>query len=333
MIIAPHKKRIGVLRGGPSPLYEVSLNTGRFILQNLRETDLYEPVDIFVSKDGVWHEYGYEKSPDKVLKKLDGVWNAMHGSYGEDGVVQKVLEGIGASYTGSNALSSSVAMNKILTKRLFNKFGIKTPVFVSVNKDESMHSAVEKIFSGIPFPVVIKPASAGSSLGVSIANTKQEVANSLHKAFMYSPNVIAEEFIAGREVACGVIDDFRGENTYKLLPIEIVLPKNRTFYDFRAKYEDRGKEYFALGNLSQEEREKVKELAALVHNSMGLRHYSKSDFIVHPRRGVYVLEVNTLPPLGEKTSFIKSLESVGSNIKEFLHHTLDKALGKNHKFR
>ena len=310
-------------------MYEVSLNTGRFVLQNLKDIEGYEPVDIFVSKNGVWHEYGYEKPPERIFKKLDGVWNAMHGNYGEDGTVQKILEGLGTDYTGSKSLASSVAMNKILAKKLFDKFGIKTPVFVVVNKEESVHSAVEKIFSSIPFPVVIKPGSSGSSLGVSVAFNKQDVVSALHKAFVYSPNVIAEEFIRGREVTCGVIDDFRGENTYRLLPVEVVLPKNRIFYDFRAKYEDRGKEYFALGNLSEEEREKVKELAAVAHTSMGLRHYSKSDFIVHPKRGVYLLEVNTLPPLGEKTSFVKSLESVGSNIKEFLHHTLDKALGKN----
>lgn len=332
-MIAPHKKRIGVVRGGPSPEYEISLNTGRFVLQNLKDLpgEEYEPVDIFVSKSGVWHEYGYEKSPQRILRKLDGVWNAMHGVYGEDGSLQRTLESLGTPYTGSGVLASSLSMNKILTKNIFNKFGIKTPVFVVINKQDSIHDSINKIFNEIPFPVITKPANSGSSLGVSVSYNKSQLVNALHSAFMYSPNVIAEEFINGKEVTCGVIEEFRDKNVYELLPIEVVLPKNRTFYDFRAKYEDKNKEYVALGNLSVEEREKIKSLASLIHTSLGLRHYSRSDFIVHPKRGVYVLEVNTLPALSEKSSFVKSLESVGSNIKEFLHHTLEKALGKDHK--
>ena len=332
MIVAPHKKRIGVLRGGPSSEYEVSLDTGKFVLQNLQNlSEEYEPVDVFVSKSGIWHEYGYEKPPERIMKKLDGVWNAMHGTYGEDGTLQRILEGLGVLYTGSGVLASSAGMNKILTKNLFNKFGIKTPSFIVINKEEPLHNAVDKIFNEIPFPVVLKPANSGSSLGVSVSLNRSQLGDALHRAFTYSPNVIAEEFIQGREATCGVIDGFRGEDVYQLLPIEVILPKNRTFYDYRAKYEDKGKEYFAPGNFSEEERQKIKELASFIHTSLGLRHYSRSDFIVHPRRGVYVLEVNTLPALSQKSSFVKSLESVGSNIKEFLHHTLGLALGKNNK--
>lgn len=333
MIIAPSKKRIGVLRGGPSPEYEVSLNTGKFVLQNLKDLpgDQYEPVDIFVSKSGVWHEYGYEKTPEKIVKKLDGVWNAMHGTYGEDGTLQRTLEALGTPYTGSGVLASSAGMNKILTKRLFGKFCIKTPSYIVVNKEEQFHTAVDKIFNEIPFPIVLKPANSGSSLGVFVCFNRSQLVEALHKVFAYSPNVIAEEFIQGKEATCGVVQDYRNQNVYGLLPVEVILPKNRTFYDYRAKYEDRGKEYLSPGNFSTEEMQNLKDLAVLIHTSLGLRHYSRSDFIVHPKRGVYALEVNTLPALSEKSSFVKSLEAVGSNIKEFLQHTLDKALGKDHK--
>src|SRR6185436_14653347 len=114
-MLASHKIRVGVLRGGPSPEYKVSLETGRSVLENLPE-EHYTPVDIFISRDGVWHEAGLPVRPEKILKKVDVVWNALHGAYGEDGEVQKLLDQLGTLYTGSGALSSAMGMNKITSK-------------------------------------------------------------------------------------------------------------------------------------------------------------------------------------------------------------------------
>lgn len=297
-----HKTRVGVLRGGPSPEYEVSLNTGKTILANLPEE--YEPLDILISKNGVWHTTGLEKNPYNILKMVDVAVNAMHGSYGEDGTVQKLLEKFGIPYTGSDSLASALGMNKIMSKNVFEKYGLKTPHYIIAEKNndsEITKEIIEKINESLPFPIIIKPINSGSSLGISFVEKASDIKKALQKSFEHSPRLIVEEFIKGKETSCGVIEGFRGQNYYTLLP---------------------------LGNFSDVEKEQIQETASKIHKIFNLKHYSNSDFIFHPRRGLFVLEVNTLPELSHRSSFIKSLEAVGGNIKEFLSHLLAKTLGK-----
>jgi D-alanine-D-alanine ligase len=329
-MLSTQRHRIGVLRGGPSREYDFSLATGKNILRNMPEE--FIPVDIFVSKDGLWHEGGFEKTPGRILGSVDAVVNAMHGSYGEDGTVQKILDQFGTPYTGSPAVPSAVSMNKILTKKILERYGVRTPLYVSISKAEAlddMNETVERVFRSIPFPLVVKPAQSGSSLGLSLVYSKADISNALHKAFSYGDTLLAEEYIDGKEATCGVIDDFRQKSTYVLLPVEVVVQtegKEKVF-DNASKY---GYTH-ALntpGNFSDTEKSEIERISELVHMAMGLRHYSRSDFRVHPKRGVYCLEVNSLPDLSEKSSFVKSLESVGSNIKDFLGHLIHKTLNK-----
>lgn len=316
------KTRVGVLRGGPSDEYEMSLNTGQTVLANLPEE--YLPIDIFISKKGVWHTSGLEKEPNQILKMVDVVINAMHGSYGEDGIVQKILENFGVPYTGSNAIASALGMNKIMAKNIFLKNGIKTPHFLAVS--DNSQKTIETINENLIFPIIIKPVNSGSSIGISVVKNSDQIKKALEDAFKFSPKVLIEEFIDGRETTCGVIEDFRGSPVYTLLPVEIL--KVRNFFDKDAKYIELGSPYKVPGNFSLEDNKRIQEAAASVHQILGLRHYSRSDFILHPKRGLFVLEVNTLPEITHRSAFIKSLEAVGSNIKEFLSHILAKALNK-----
>ncbi len=290
-----HKIRVGVLRGGPSPEYEVSLKTGGTILANLPEE--FEPLDIFISKDGAWHARGLEKSPYDILKTVDVVVNALHGAYGEDGTVQKLLEQFNIPYTGSDSIASALGMNKIMSKDIFNRYGFKTPHHILINENEK--NLVSKINQSLPFPIIIKPIKSGSSLGISFANKVGEIKESLEKSFRHSPDLMVEEYIEGKEAACGVIEGFRGQKFYTLLPI---------------------------GNFGENENAQIQEAAKTIHQALGLRHYSGSDFIVHPKRGLFVLEANSLPELTHRSSFIKSLEAVGGNIGQFLSHLLSRTL-------
>lgn len=295
-----HKIRVGVLRGGPSPEYDVSLNTGKTILANL--PDEYEPLDIFISKDGIWHTAGLEKPPYDILKTADVVFNAMHGSYGEDGTVQKLLENFGIPYTGSDSMASALGMNKIMSKNIFEKYGLKTPQYILIEKNEEddiKKEMIEKINESLPFPIIVKPINSGSSLGISFINKKSDIKKALENSFKHSSKLIIEEFIKGKETACGIIEGFRGQNFYTLLP---------------------------LGNFSDIEKNQIQEVAKIVHMGLGMRHYSRTDFILHPKRGLFVLEVDSLPELSHRSSFVKSLESVGGNIKEFLSHLISKTL-------
>jgi len=319
-----HKTRVGVLRGGPSPEYEVSLKTGSNILANL--PDEYEPLDIFISKNGLWHEKGLEKKPEKILSRIDIVINGLHGKYGEDGEVQKLLEYFKVPYTGSDAISSAVTMNKIATKKVYKNNSIKTPFSMMIPFEELSKSAIENIYYSMPMPLVVKPSSAGSSIGVYLVYSLLELEEAVVAASQYSPAVLIEEFIPGKEATCGVIEGFRGKTHYTLLPVEI--KHHSDFFDYDSKYSSNQTEEICPGNFTTEEAEAISQLAVQAHKALGLRHYSRSDFIVHPRRGIFILETNSLPGLTKKSLIPRSLEAVGGNIKEFLSHLIKTTLRK-----
>ena len=330
-----HKIRVGVLRGGPSPEYEVSLNTGKTILANLPEE--YEPLDIFISKEGAWHAGGLERDPYRILRTIDVAVNATHGAYGEDGTVQKFLENFGIPYTGSDSIASALGMNKIMSKDIFNHYGLKTPRHIVIERSDDADlpaqagitkEMVNKINENLPFPIIIKPINSGSSLGVSFVDRAGQIRDALKKSFEYSQKLIIEEYINGKEATCGVIEDFRGQKFYTLLPVEIIQNKKDVFYDYDSKYKNLESRYKIPGSFKEDEKIQIQEAATLIHKALGLRHYSRSDFIVHPKRGLFALEVNSLPELSHHSSFIKSLEATGGNIKEFLSHLLSKTLGK-----
>ncbi len=324
MSLSFQKLRVGVLRGGPSAEYKVSLETGRNVLDNLYE-EHYSPLDIFISRDGVWHDGGLEKSPESILGKVDVVFNALHGKYGEDGEVQRIMDHFQTPYTGSNALSSAMGMNKIISKKIYNNIGLKTPFSLEIREEDLTREAIREAYRNVPMPFVIKPASSGSSVGVYIAHSLSELEEATLSAFEYSPQVLIEEFINGKEATCGVIDDFRGTAHYALLPIEI-RPQSKNFFDYNEKYSDQGAEEICPGNFSSQEKKALESMSILAHKHLGLRHYSRSDFKVHPKRGVFILETNSLPGLTKNSLLPKSLTAIGSNIKEFLHHVIQIAL-------
>ncbi len=319
------KIRVGVLRGGPSPEYEVSLKTGQSILKNLEEK--YIPIDIVISKDGTWHENGFEKNPESILKKIDLAINGMHGTYGEDGTIQKIFETFNVPYTGSNSISSNICMNKVLSKKIYEKHGIKTPFYMSIPFEKLSRQAILEVYKTVPAPFVVKPSSSGSSVGVHIAYSLPELEEAIVASSHHSPAVLIEEMIKGKEATCGVIDGFRNSDYYPLLPIEIRHKKD--FFDYDAKYKDTATEEICPGNFNQEESERIKQFSIDAHKALGLRHYSRSDFMIHPKRGIFILETNSLPGLTEQSLIPKSLTAIGSNLKEFLNHIIDLTRSKN----
>lgn len=313
-------KRVGVLRGGPSHEYEVSLKTGANILNIVREKDhLYEAYDIFIDREGNWHIDGAPIVAHDIVHKIDYVLNGLHGNYGEDGKVQKILESIGIPFSGSDSLSSSIAMNKILAKKVMRDHGIKTPYFKSyeINDSQDIPRIARDIFHTFPVPGVIKPANAGSSVGISIVHTFSEILDGLTEALKYDSNILIEEYIRGSEATCGVIDNFRGQSIYSLPVIEIV-PKNHKFFNYSAKYTDGQSDEIVPARFDHTIKKAIEDISKKVHEVFGLRHYSRSDFIIHPKRGIYCLEVNTLPGLTNESLFPKAMKAVGSNVGELV---------------
>jgi D-alanine-D-alanine ligase len=315
--------RVGVLRGGPSPEYDVSLKTGAQVLGYLGQ--LCRPVDILISKNGQWHMDGVERTPSRILNQVDVVWNALHGTYGEDGGVQEVLDRHGAKYTGSDRLASALSMNKWITKQRAQEAGIKTPVFAYVRRTDPIQEKASEIFHSIPHPLIVKPATGGSSIGLYFVQSYPEIMVALETILSMYESAIVEEYIAGREATCGVIDDFRGQETYALPVVEIVPPPAKKLFDYHAKYSGESREV-CPGNFTAETKKEIEEMSARIHDALGLSHYSRSDFIVSPRRGVYFLEVNTLPGLTNESLLPKSLEAVGVTMPQFITHVLSLAL-------
>lgn len=320
---AMSKIRVSVLRGGPSSEYAVSLKTGESILKHLSE-EKYHTRDVLIDKRGLWHLRGIPVEPRQALEQSDVVVNALHGEWGEDGKVQRLLETFGIPYTGSGPLSSAIAMHKGMTKEYARRAGIKTPKGVVLNVAHDIGKRISELFRTLPLPAVIKPIDRGSSVGVTIARDWFEFNEGIQKAFEVSPNILIEEYIPGKEATAGVIDHFRGEELYALLPVEIVPPKN-TFYDYDSKYVSDETDYRIPGRFSRAETAELMHLAKAIHQTLGLRHYSRSDFIVSPR-GIYFLEVNTLPGMTSHSLIPKSVEAVGSTLPEFLDHIVTLAL-------
>lgn len=316
--------RVGVLRGGPSSEYEVSLKTGGTVLRHLPEK--YEPHDIFISRDGKWHMGGFEIEPASLPRRVDVVWNALHGEYGEDGTVQRQLDAYGVPYTGSTALPSAVGMNKVLTKDAVRRIGIKVPYgAVYTSAHGSPEEVALKAFRHVPSWWIVKPVALGSSVGTSLARNYAELVHAVRQCFEVSQSILVEEAIRGREATCGVVDHFRGERRYALPPVQIIPSADKTFFDYEAKYGG-GTREVCPGHFTREESNAIMNAAKLAHDVLGLRHYSRSDFIVSPR-GLYMLEVNTLPGLTEQSLLPKSLAAVGASHGEFLDHVLALALG------
>jgi D-alanine-D-alanine ligase len=265
-------------------------------------------------------------SPEKALLGVDVAFNVLHGEYGENGEVQKVLESIGVPYTGSDAFASTIAFNKHSTKEIVKKFGVKVAHGVVVEPTDDVEQTALNLFRSFPHPAIIKPVIGGSSVGMTVAHSYHGLHDGLEHALKVSPQVLVEEFIKGREATVGVIDGFRGEKTYALFPVEIIPPPKHSFFSYEAKYGGETIERVP-GNFTDEEKNVLTETAKKVHEELGAQHYSRSDFIVS-KRGIYFLEINSAAAVGltKESLFPKAVVAVGSKMSEFLDHIIQLAL-------
>lgn len=313
------------MRGGVGVEHDVSLKTGLTVLRKLEHSS-HRPVDIFIDRAGVWHLRGTPMQPARALTGVDVVFNALHGRYGEDGGVQRELEWLGVPYTGPRPIAANMAMNKHLAKEMLSPHGIKVARHTILTVTPNLEAEAVALWRTFPQPSIVKPANSGSSIGVTLAKSFTQFYEAIKKAFGFSKEVMIEEYIKGREATVGVIDRFRGSKSYALPPVEIVLPKTCDVFDFDTKYSGQAEER-CPGAFSRAEVEELERAARIVHERLGLRHYSRSDFMVTPR-GPYFLEANALPGLTDQSLVPKSLDAVGVSMDEFLAHVISMALEK-----
>ena len=227
------KIKVGILRGGPSSQYDVSLKTGGEVLKHLPKS--FHGVDVLLDKNERWFLNGYPASPSDVFKESDLVFNALHGEFGEDGGAQQIFESFNSRYTGSQIVPSLMAMKKNLARNIFSNFGLKIPKALFFKQDRLFESDFEdwagQVFNFMAPPWVVKPVSLGSSVGISVCRSYPELVSGLENALKFKQDVLVEEFIKGKEATCGVIEDFRGEGYYPLPVVEILPPEGK-FFDF-----------------------------------------------------------------------------------------------------
>lgn len=314
---------VAVLRGGVGDEHDVSLQTGLTVLRHL-ERSPYRPLDVYIDRAGVWFVRGVPMMPLRALSGVDVVFNGLHGQYGEDGGVQRELERLAIPFTGSASFPSSVAMNKVLTKEMLQRHGIRTPRSVVLTVGPGLETAIVEVFRTFPQPSIIKPATSGSSVGVTLARSFAEFTEGIKKAFGHARTVVVEEYIRGREATVGVIDHLRGKTTYNLPPVEIVIPGKDRWYDYDSKRNGSAIER-CPAPFTRSQIEELERSAKEVHEALGLRHYSRSDFMVTPK-GSYFLEANSLPGLESSSPMATSMDAVGLPMDQFLDHVIRLAL-------
>lgn len=315
--------RVAVLRGGPSEEYDVSMKTGREVLSSLARQGLPHR-DIVINRQGEWLSDGFVRGPADALFATDVVFIALHGHYGEDGTVQRLLDQLGVRYTGSRAYPSAVAMNKILTKELLVNSGLKLPAHLRVtNAGTDLRRVVSNIESLFGPEYIVKPVGGGSSIDTHRVRGTHELLEVLRDILLRRDEAMVEEFISGREATVGIVEGLRGSEFYRLPTIEIIPPASHNFFAYDVKYNGTTDE-ICPGRFTRSEKEALEEAAEKAHRILGLSHYSRSDFIVSDK-GVYFLETNTLPGLTTESLLPKALAAVGHSYDDFVLHLIDQA--------
>lgn len=308
---------VGVLRGGPSREHEVSLKTGHAILSHLPR-ERFTPRDIYIDRSGVWNVGGRAVTPSSALNSVDVVIVGLHGEYGEDGEVQKVLERHGIPFTGSDSFSSYLAMHKMLSKKHAEERHIRVPQYRYIEESSDIDAMIADVIRSFHPPVVIKPVKWGSSVGVSLVSGYTPIHTAVRSLLSDGAGgVLIEERIKGTEATVGVVENLRGEDLYVLPAIEIIPPSG-DFFSYDAKYGGVTQE-ICPGRFSKEVTEELGQIAQTMHRALTLRHYSRTDFMISPK-GIYYLETNTLPGMTAESLLPKSLTSVGVQFPDFLTH-------------
>jgi len=315
---------VGILRGGSSSEYDLSLKTGTAMLQALPE-ERYQVRDIFVDRSGVWHVRGIPMDAPRALSQVDIVLNALHGGAGEDGTVQRILERAGVPYTGSRAAGAALSLNKIRAREVMQEAGIRMPRALSFSLGNNLTTAdmARFVFSELGPPYVVKAAGEGSSHGIRIAPTIIDLPGIIGNILDAYGSALVEEYISGEEAHLGLIEDFRGQEFYVLPPMRVKLPAGARFLD-PSIHESGSARYIVPSAFSHEEKKGLIAMTRAAHRALGLSHFSSANFIV-TKRGPYLLELDSTPALYPGAAFPLMLETVGSSVSEFLEHAIDLA--------
>jgi len=335
------KINVAVLMGGPSLEYEVSLASGKTVIQNI-DKDKYNVIPVIVAKNALWSIYDAQRYPEispidfkvwlsctdelslsqalnlLIEKRVDLCFIAMHGSYGEDGTLQAVLEAHKIPYTGSRMIPSGIAMDKIVYKRILLAAGINVAnsIFMFPDSIESEINVLENVSLQIGFPCVVKTPSSGSSIGVEICLAREDFFPIINKLFPIDNRLLIEKYISGREFTCSVIGNAYSKDINALPPTEIIT-KN-AFFDFEAKYTPGAAKEITPAPISCELTRQIQQTAVWVHNIIGCSGMSRTDMIVQEDDQIFVLETNTIPGMTAQSLLPQAASASGMNMTQLI---------------
>ena len=325
------KKNVAVVMGGFSDEYKVSLKSGQLIFDSL-DRDLYHVYKVVILKEG-W--YFLDENEERIelnkgdfsvnlkngeILKFDVCFNIIHGTPGENGILQAYWDAVGQKYTGCDFYQSALTFNKKDTLAVLSKYGIPSAKSVYLRKGDPIDE--EKIISELKLPLFVKPNQSGSSLGISKVKEISELATAIEFAFKEDDEILIESFLDGMEVSVGVLD-YQGETI--VLGITEIIPE-KEFFDYEAKYEGASQE-ITPARLDDKTREKVEKIAKHAYNSLGMSGFSRSEFIIM-NDTPYMLEMNTNPGFSPASILPQQAKIYGISIKNLCGNEVEKALKK-----
>lgn len=307
--------KIGVLMGGTSSERDISLKSGKAVYDTLRSAKLNVVAIDLTTED---------KLEVSSLMKKSGIslaFIALHGKFGEDGSIQSILDELNILYTGSGASASRLAMDKVASRKIFKTKNIPVPdcEIFQKSKNSGIDFTKSKFNGSV---VVVKPAKHGSSIGISFVEKKADLPNAINEAFRYDEKIIVEEYLSGREITVGILEE-------KTLPVVEIIPKKR-FFDFQAKYEKDMTTYQVPAKISPSIYKKSQEIALKAHKALGCRGFSRVDMILKDNTP-YVLEVNSIPGLTSTSLLPKAALAVDIDFTELCLRIIKNAYGKKKK--
>jgi D-alanine-D-alanine ligase len=342
--------KIVVLMGGTSAERDVSLASGEAIVEALRiRGHNVIPIDSALGKKFLSHNaeflpegVGTEPPDIKALEKkggeltlktlesfelddVDVVFLALHGGSGEDGTIQALLDLAGKPYTGSGMLASALAMDKAMAKKIFEYSGILTPKWFLVETSDStdISSIENKAEKFLGFPLVIKPNNQGSTVGFSLIENKDDLKEGIKKAKMFSDKVLIEEYIPGRELTVGILDN-------QALPVIEIVP-DHGIYDYECKYTRGKSRYICPADLPKEKTKEIRATGLHAFQALGCKDYARVDFRYSPDEKLYCLEANTLPGMTSTSLVPKAAKAMGIDFPELVDRIAKLALRKKRR--
>lgn len=349
------KQRVIVMMGGPSGEHEVSLASGRMVVEALVQAQ-YEVAAVVIERSGRWQLAAPQelkalaptpqdttavmsRTEDTLagighLAGADAVFLAFHGTFGEDGTLQGMLETLGIPYTGSGPLASALAMHKAKAKELLALHGLQVPqgreVLVS-HLREDLDGVAQRLLQEVGIPAVVKPNRGGSSLGASIVESPEELRTALIGAARQDASVLVEERLVGTEVTCAVLERLE-DGEPEALPLIEIVPHHGRFFDFQSKYDNGGADEIVPARVLPEVARQCQAAAIVAHRALGCEGFSRTDMF-WTNRGPVVLELNTIPGMTPNSLLPKAARAAGIPFSDLMDRLVQLGLRRGERHR